>query len=155
MNTQVRSAREWTRRGVGLSLLLMCAAAAPAAFAEPVAIELSAIRGTTKHPEFSPELKPLEAKLRKLGFTGAKLERRVNGRAEVGKSFEAAFSGDYRVAVTPSKRDASGIHMRIVIQRAGKTVLETNVTRKPGDAQLIVVADLPGGDKFVLAVSGG
>jgi hypothetical protein len=133
---------------------LALSAASAAALADEATIEVLSIRATKANQEFSPELKAIQDRLKAMNFTGAKLEKRDGGKVQLGQSLEVKLVGKSRVVVTPTKRDAKTIELKIVTYREGKKPEEAVVTRKLGDPQLISVMRLSETDTLVLGVSG-
>lgn len=137
-----------------ISVFALLLATPAAAVAEQVEVEVWAIRATKKNAEVSPELRPHVDRLKKLGHTGFKLERRDAGKVEVGKEFRAGLIGAHSAAVTPTKRTGDKVEMKIVIKDGDKVILNTSVTLTAGQSQIIFGPELPGGDTLVVAVSG-
>jgi hypothetical protein len=98
----------------------------------PVELQLMVVRATNKNSEISPQLKDLPEKLKQFRFKGYKLEKTINGKAEIGKEFPAELIDGYSGTVTPKARtkekDKERVQLHVVISKKGVEKPETNTT---------------------------
>jgi hypothetical protein len=133
-----------------------CAAQEPGkgAPAKPMAVEVMAIRATTKSSEISPELKAIADKLKsQFKFTGFKLERRASGNGSTDKPYTAALVGGYSVRVAPRSKEGKRVQLEVKVLRGDQTVQSATVTVTAGQSQLFGGMPLEGGDQLIVAVA--
>lgn len=129
------------------------AAAEDKAGKDSVAIEVWAIRATTKNKDISPELKELAQKLQKdFKYTGFKLESRATGNTELGRGYTTDLPDQYRGTVTPRLREDRNIRLQFEAVRRGKSILNTTVTAPLGSFVPFGVGPLSNQDFLITAV---
>jgi hypothetical protein len=141
--------------------LLILAALAPARTSaddkKPVDMEIWIIRATAKNDKISPELKEIADRLKKdFKFRGFKLEKKIPGKAEIGKAFSTDLIGGYKATVTPTGRTDKEIQLKVeVTQRVGKEdkkAFSFTPTFDLGKLLPVGAADLNDGDKLIVAI---
>jgi len=117
-------------------------------------IQVWAIRATTKNKEISKELRELADKLKRdFKFTGFKLEQRASGSAAIGKAYSTSLTGGYQANVTPKSNDGKQVKLQVEVLKGKDSKLNTTVTVKAGQFQLLGGMSLDGGDQLIVAVS--
>jgi hypothetical protein len=117
-------------------------------------IQVWAIRATTKNKEISKELRELADKLKKdFKFTGFKLEQKASGSAALDKAYNATLTGGYQANVTPKSIDGKQVKLQVQVLKGKDSKLNTTVTVKAGQFQLLGGMSLDGGDQLIVAVS--
>lgn len=117
-------------------------------------IQVWSIRATTKNKEISKELRELADKLKRdFKFTGFKLEQRASGSEAIGKVYSASLTGGYQAKVTPKSNDGKQVKLQVEVLKGKDSKLNTTITVRPGQFQLLGGMLLDGGDQLIVAVS--
>jgi hypothetical protein len=111
-NTHTTAAR------LAAACLLVVSIASPALAGDEIDVQVTAIRGTNSDSTVSPELKSVEAELKKqFKVTGFKHLRRSNGKASDGKPFVAELVETYKATVTAVERKDKRITLKLDITK--------------------------------------
>lgn len=121
---------------------------------QSAAIQVWAIRATTKNKDISPELRGIADKLKKqFKYTGFKLERKATGTVAIGKAFTTGLIGDYQAKITPKRNDGKRVQLQVEVIKGESRVFNATVTLPAGQFQLAGGWSLGGGDALIMAVS--
>ncbi len=144
------------------ALPLLILATVPTGIADddkkPVELEIWVIRATKKNDKISPELKEIADRLKKeLNYTGFKLEKKIPGKAELGKPFSTDLISSYKATVTPTTRSKKDIQFKVeVTQKTGKDkdkpVISATQTVELGKLLPVGGFDVEAGDKLIIAI---
>ncbi len=119
-------------------LIVLCGAPAGARVRSDIQVEVWEIRATKSNNIISPELRPIIGQLKRLGqYTGFTLVGKHSKRVPLHETFVAKLTAQYRVRVTPTNHDGRRMQMKVEIKRLIKKKINTIVTMKAGEMQLL------------------
>ena len=136
-----------------LCVALAWPAAATAADAKKVDVEVWTIRATTRNTDISPELRSLAQALKtQFKYTGFKLEKKAREQVAIGKAYKTTLLDDYKVTVTPKERLEKKVKLQVTFSKKDKSVLNTTYTIGEGQFQLFGGWKIDNGDALIVAV---
>lgn len=126
--------------------------------AAKVEVNVMIVRATTKNKDIDGGLKALAEKLKKdYKYTGFKIEKQATPKADLNQDVTLDYK-DYRVVVTPVKREGEKVELKIVVTRQGgkdkkeERVAAATLTSKAGE--LAVVGGPNDGDDKLIILAG-
>jgi hypothetical protein len=131
----------------------------PKADNKPVELKIWVIRATTKSKDVSPELKSFTEKLKGFKYTGFKLEKKLDGKAEIGKTFTTPLITGYQASVTPKNREKDkdiariALHLEVQKEKEKKPRLSTDFKVEADVFQPFGGWELGDGDVLIIFLS--
>lgn len=128
----------------------------------PYELSLLVIRATKANKDISKELERIAEELKKqFKFTGFKLERKIEAKAETGKEYASDLLADYKVKITPKERKDKRVTLVVEITKRDSKdskkenrVVRTEVTITEGKYYLQHCGRIDGSeDVLILGVS--